>query len=197
MADAGRRLTAYIYIPSASGCPSSDTGIIITTNGTTGVWQIGLGSTTCILRLYNNSAQIGTDGATLSTDTWYRISIGYTVVASGNNEFRVYVNGTQSISVTNATLGATTGTQLFIGLATGSPGANKVIYFDDIYVDDSTALTDPGDIRVTDKLPNANGSANHNLFDTVIGSCTNRWDCTRILARSATHVLYTPRQILL
>jgi hypothetical protein len=45
-------------------------------------------------------------------------------------------------------------------IADAAFGANFVAYFSDIYVDNSTALTDPGDIRVTAKRPNANGTTN-------------------------------------
>jgi hypothetical protein len=53
-------------------------------------------------------------------------------------------------------------------------GANRTAWIDDIYIDDSSALTYPGDIKVTAKKPAAAGAAN--AFDTGIGAGANRWD---------------------
>jgi len=66
-----------------------------------------------------------------------------------------------------------------------APGANKVVYVRDIYADDSTALTDPGDIRVTAKRPAPN---NVNNFDTAVGANpANRWTNVNERALSETN----------
>lgn len=137
-----------------------------------GMWVTSAG----VLQLSTiDGANIGSNGSTLSTGVWYRISIAWTITSTTVNSFKLFVNGVQDITGTNATLSNVpdAGSYLIWGSRFGGVGASKVSHFDDFYWDDSNALTDPGDIHVTAKLPAAN---NVNTFDTAIGANpANRW----------------------
>jgi hypothetical protein len=78
----------------------------------------------------------------------------------------VWVNGVLDIDATDVTLSvATNGLYL--------TGSSATDYVDDIYVDDVSDLSFPGDIRVVAEKP---VSLNTNNADTLIGTGTNRYD---------------------
>lgn len=159
IADSGGRFSFYIYLVAL---PAANASII--SAGTP--FKIRL-STAGVIQLWNQTpAQIGTDGSTLSTGRWYRISLSYTITSTTINRFELFVDGVSSISITNATIGST-GTANF---TVGNIDTDTSLNFrsSDHYIDDSNSLTDTGDIWVTAKRPNANG--NTNGFTTQIGS---------------------------
>lgn len=165
LADAGSRISIYMYFVAL---PSATDGIWMLRTST-GLSVVNLRITSGgILQLWNNgaTAQIGTDGATLSTGVWYRISLAYTITSTTVNRFELFVDAVSSISVTNATL-TRTGTNRFL---IGNVDSDASISFrsSDHYIDNSNALTDPGNIWVTAKRPVSNGSTND--FTTQIGS---------------------------
>lgn len=165
LADAGSRISMYIYLVAL---PSSTTAIFSghTSTGTDNdVFQIKITSGG-VLQLFETTSQIGSNGATLSTGIWYRISIAYTITSTTVNRFEVFKDGVSTISVTNATITNQVGIYLFIG----NLALNSTLDFrsSDHYVDSSAALTDPGNIWVTAKRPNANGTTNG--FTTQIGA---------------------------
>jgi hypothetical protein len=164
--DTGSRVSFYVYLVAYGAGLGRQ--IFYTTVGS-GI-TIGFSlfvSNTGVLQLYNAVAnQIGSNGSTLSLNTWYRISLAYTITSSAVNRFEVFVNGVSDISVTNATLTNIGSTAINMGTATGN--ATLDFRFSDVYVDDSNSLTDTGDIWVTAKRPNANGTSNQ--FTTQIGA---------------------------
>lgn len=165
LADAGRRISFYIYL---NALPNASAAILIAFKSdiTTNVVDLFLTSGG-VLQLWDGaSAQIGTNGATLSTGQWYRISLAYTITSTSVNRFELFVNGVSSISITNATLTNTVTSVFGFGNASGNTILD--LRASDIYVDDSSALTDPGDIWVTAKRPNASGTLNE--WTTQIGS---------------------------
>lgn len=128
-------------------------------------------------------SQIGSDGPTLLLDTWYRISYTRRVFGRLANDFRVYVDGVLAIDVKNHTgfpvpSGSSTGflsaiRRVSFGFFTFYGGSLSSINFDDIYIDNSDSLEDPGDIRVINKKPNSNSTNN---FPVAIGSNpASRW----------------------
>jgi hypothetical protein len=164
MADTGTRMSFWIYLvalPSAA----ANFWTVSKSDDNTRVINFKL-TAAGKLQLFETTNQIGTDGATLATGTWYRISIAWTITSTTVNRFEVFVNGVSSISVTNATLTNT----LTNNFGIGNLGSNSTLDFrsSDHYIDDSNALTDPGNIWVTAKRPNANGTTNN--FNTQIGS---------------------------
>ena len=164
LANAGNRVSFYIYIvayPNATG----SIAYYSANSGTNSVVRLRMTSTG-VLQLWETSVQIGIDGTTLSLGVWYRISMAHTLASSTVNEFRVFRDGVLDISVTNATITNSTITTFNFG--NGSSNATFDARTSDHYVDDSTALTDPGNIWVTAKRPNANGTTNG--FTTQIGA---------------------------
>lgn len=163
-ADAGTRVSAYFYIVSL---PSSvNTNLIAHTNASSKAFSIVI-TPSGVLRVQNNSGtQIGSDGATLSTGTWYRISVAYTITSTTVNRIEIFVNGVSNISITNGTLSYTGNTTVTFGNVTSATGNS--IRMSDFYIDNSSSLTDPGNIWVTAKRPVSNGTTNG--FTTQIGS---------------------------
>ena len=164
ISDSGTRISLYTYF---NVLPSSSTNIV-------GVLTLFYGSifflritTGGVLQLVNNaSTQIGSNGATLSTGNWYRICISYTITSTTVFNIKVFVNGVSSITASSGTLGNTASSRFSIGNYTND--ANLDFRSSDHYVDNSSSLTDTGDIWVTAKRPNANGTTNG--FTTQIGS---------------------------
>lgn len=169
LADAGRRISGWFHF---SGTPAAlGTILNLVQSGGTSVGNIGL-NTSRQLELGLPSVHQGT-GATptvLTAGTWYRLSVSYVITNTTTFEFRVYLNGNLEISKANDETLVNVTTSILRVQSQGSLGANFKVYWDDIYVDDTADLTDPGDIRVTSKRPNANGSVN--TFDTTT-STTN------------------------
>jgi hypothetical protein len=162
--DTGTRISFYLYVnalPSALG-----TFAQILTSGV--VTCINFRMTTAgVLQLWNTvTAQIGADGPALATGRWYRISLAYTITSGSVNRLELSVDGNSAISITNATI-TNTSTSIFRFSNAGSNGTQDM-RVSDVYIDDSSSLTDPGDIWVTAKRPNANGTTNG--FTTQIGA---------------------------
>ncbi len=111
----------------------------------------------------------GNQGSTaLQAGVWYRISMAYTITSTSVNQFRVYLNGNLEYTSSNVFLSATGSNYIRMGLIADANGANKVQHMDDIYIDNGSDLSDPGEVHVTAKRPNANGAANQ--FTTQVGS---------------------------
>src|ERR1035437_5336425 len=157
--DSGTRISMYIYLVALP------TGTSVLFRPGTTVWQMKITSAG-VLQLFNATVQIGTNGATLSTGQWYRISIALTVTSTTVNRFEVFVDGVSSISVTNATLSGTGTSNFQIGNTSNDATLN--FRSSDHYIDNSNSLTDTGNILVTAKRPVSNGTTNG--FSTQIGS---------------------------
>lgn len=115
-------------------------------------------------------------GSTLSTDTWYRISFAWTVTSDTIYTVKQYLNGVLDATVANTgQLFASVPDTISCGWARNTDaGSNLSLHMKHFYFDDSSSLTDIGNVRVTAKRPIALGTAN--AFDTPIGSSTNRWE---------------------
>src|ERR1035437_979441 len=159
IADSGTRISIYIYL---NALPNATATFL---DDSSNRWRVRITSAG-VIQMWGNTAQIGTNGATLSTGVWYRISLAYTITSTTVNRFELFVNGVSSISITNATLNATGGNRPIIG----NLDTNLTLDFrsSDHYIDNSSSLTDPGNIWVTAKRPVANGTTNG--FSTQIGA---------------------------
>lgn len=172
LADAGRRVQVYIRVDA------------LPINGVTPILMIANQFSSEVIsvrltpggkiQLYANGVQIGSDGGTVSINTWYRLTLTYTITSTTVNTIKCWLGGANLISVTNATLGAVNSSDLYLGyLENAGNTSSQFLYLDDVTVDDSTANTDPGVLLVTCKHPAAN---NVNSFDTAIGANpANRW----------------------
>lgn len=165
------RLT-YYYRASIVG--GQDRIVIVQTPSTIGrrfALERTAGHTLQVRTGAGGGAQLGSNGSTLSLNTWYRIAIAWTVTDETTFTIKIYVNGVLDISTTNSgTLALNNDDN---ALVIGNTDVSGTTYVDDLYVDDATTLDDPGDIRVTTKLPASN---NVNQFTTAIGANpANRW----------------------
>jgi hypothetical protein len=163
LADTGTRISVYIYMVSL---PSGGDANVFSLNGSGGGALAFIRVKTTGVLYFSNAGgtQIGANGPTLSTGTWYRVCLSYTIAAQNVNRFEVFVDGVSKISVTNATLFFGTSLSRIGNIG----GSTQDFRFSDIYIDDSAALTDTGNIWVTAKRPNANGALNE--WTTQIGS---------------------------
>ncbi len=120
-----------------------------------------------VLQLFDTSSiQVGSNGSTLSADTDYRIAL---VLDDGSptQAIKVFLDEVEDISATGVDDGAGGLSFLDIGWI-DAPGSNRFVNVSHIYVDDVTDLSDPGDIRVTSKLPlNSGGTTD---WDTATGT---------------------------
>lgn len=162
--DAGSRLSFWIYLNALPGVSSAT--FARTRDVSANVVNSLQITTAGILQLMDGTpTQLGSNGPTLSTGQWYRISLVYTITSTTVNRFEVFVNGTSAISVTNATIIRTgTNNPLFGNISTNSVD----LRYSDFYIDNSSSLTDPGNIWVAAKRPFSNGTTNG--FTTQIGS---------------------------
>lgn len=164
LGDAGRRISSRYRFSSGSNANIFD----IQTSGALRVLLLTIFNNK--LRLQDSTNVIGADGATtLSVNTWYRISISYVLTATNSWRAKIYLNGVLELdrSNTDRTLIRVGSERLMLRSGTGAT-ANSNQWWDDIYVDDGSDYSDPGDIQVTSKRPLSNGTTNG--FTTQIGS---------------------------
>lgn len=165
VADTGARISTYFYFNALPAATSSFCNIR-KNDSTTNVVTLRVTSGG-VLQLWNQvTAQIGTNGPTLTAGVWYRISIAYTITSTSVNRFEVFVNGVSAISVTNATIATTGSSMVYFGNLTSASTLD--LRSSDHYIDDSNSLLDTGDVWVTAKRPFSNGTLNE--FTTQIGS---------------------------
>lgn len=166
-ADAGGRISVYYYFVAL---PTATASILSTEHAGDGAGILRVQITTAgVLQMATGDVktQIGTNGSTIPLNQWFRLCLAWTITNSTTNQIRLYKDSQLDISIGNATLSNTAGVDIQIGLGNG---ADTTIDFrtSDHYADNSTALTDIGDVMVTAKRPNANGTTNG--FTTQIGS---------------------------
>lgn len=164
VADAGARISAYFYIhayPSATATIMS-----VVTSASAGVVRVRI-TTAGVLSLTDASnVQLGSNGATLALNTWYRLCLSYTVTSTTINRFELFKDSVSTISVTNGTISNTVSNKVVFG--NGNANATLDMRSSDHYIDVSSTLDDTGDVWVTAKRPNANGTLNN--FSTQIGA---------------------------
>ncbi len=164
-ADAGTRVSFWFYVVALPGAGGSASIFRVADSSTNVVYSVQLLDTGA-MQIRDNSANVlgSWTSTSLSVATWYRISFAYTVTNATTNEFRGWLDSVLGISLSNVTLTHTVSEQIRLS----ANNASADVRFSDIYVDDSNSLIDPGDIRVTAKLPFADGTAVE--WTTQIGS---------------------------
>lgn len=110
--------------------------------------------------------QQGSNGSALTTGVWNRLCFAWTITSSTVNQLRLFLNGSLNITSTNGTLNQTGSADIQLG--NGNADLTLDMRASDYYVDNSTALSDPGNIWVTAKRPFTNGTTIG--FTTQIGS---------------------------
>lgn len=166
---------AYIRVPAY---PSTASSVMnLNWSGTSRVRMATNGA----LQLLNNAGtQVGSDSAVLAVDTWYMVEQAMMIQAgSGDDYIELRLNGVTVASTTTATQGTGTGTlQFTCGWNGTTPGANKVIYYDDVAVNDSTGGSQsswPGEGKVVMLLP-ISDNARASLWTGGTGGTTNLFD---------------------
>jgi hypothetical protein len=108
------------------------------------------------------------DGITvLPPNEYHRVGLSYVINGANDVDVNVYIDGVEELSLTGRnTFGQTSGPDLLYGWI-GQPGADRLCWFDQVYVDDGDDLGNPGPILMTAKLP---ASVNTNNFDTTGGT---------------------------
>lgn len=164
-ADSGGRISVYIYMKTL---PNATATIFATCQTTHANNVIRLRMTSAgVLQLQNSAgAQLGSNGSTLAVGKWYRVCMTWNITNTTTNSGRIFVNGVQDITFTNATLTFATSADTRFGNI--STNATQDMRISDIYIDNGTGNTDTGDVWVTAKRPFANGTTNN--FVTQIGS---------------------------
>lgn len=166
VADAGGRQSVYVYFNAYPNATSSIIDVL-TTGYNVGVLVLRMTSAG-VLQLFSSGVQLGTNGGTVTSGAWHRISFAYTVTSTTVYTFKAWLDGVLTLTVTNTGTLAGTGTaDILFGNVSGNTTLD--MRTSDHYMDNSSALTDPAsDVWVTAKRPVSNGTTNG--FTTQIGS---------------------------
>jgi hypothetical protein len=178
------RASVWLYVQNF---PASSASIIsIESAPSTNIFFLGLTSAGVLLISDGVGTTLSTGTAVCPTAAWFRVCLAWSISSLSVNSFAVYFNGSAigqpaANNVTMAAGGwpANAGRARFGWIS--APGGSRVIYVDDVYIDDTGGAIDVGSVRVTAKLP---ASLNTNSFSTLGGSGTNRWD--RVAERPVT-----------
>ncbi len=166
VADAGGRVSFYHYINALPNAVCSFSNIVVAGYGAA-ILVLRMTSAG-VLQLFSAGVQLGSNGATLVTGSWHRISYAFTVTSTTVFTFNCWVDGVLALAVSNTgTLAATGSGDVIVGNVSGN--ATFDYRSSDHYIDNSSALTDPApDIWVTAKRPFSNGTTTN--FTTQIGA---------------------------
>lgn len=158
--DSGSQMSFYFRI---SALPAADAVILqIQQAAGGGIANIFL-QTDGKLRFAPVGATAATGTTVLAANTWYRICISFYITNTTTFAFKTYVDGVLDSTANAGTLTRTT-SSIFKFALQSTVGANVDVWFDDIYCAtggaSSSSQPDTGNILVTAKRPNANGTTN-------------------------------------
>lgn len=165
LADAGTRISAYLRFTALTPGQTFDLFQILTASFALNVFEVSLTAANKLCIRDKNFATQATGTTVLAVNTDYRISIVYSITSASVNSVKVFINGVQEVTSTNITM--VTGSNI-LGMGLNTPLIATTMYLAHMYIDNSTAGTDPGDIHVTAKRPFSNGTTVG--FTTQIGS---------------------------
>jgi hypothetical protein len=170
--------SCWFYIPSATGLPTTTNRLVNFVNVSTLICAASLTPSGKIRLVDAAAAQIGSDSsATVTTDTWYHLSLATEINTGSTDHAEVQLNGVSVASTTTAALAEVAPTHIRIGFPV-SPGVSKVVYLDDIVINDdngSVHNTWPGDDKVVLLLPTADSARDAGWF-AGLSATTNLWD---------------------
>jgi hypothetical protein len=151
LADAGRRVSLWANFNTALALTQL---LQIQQAGGSVIGTLRLDASK-ILNFLDGGGITSKSGSTvLSDSTWYQIVLTYVFTSVSNYTIKVYLNNALELTVTQAdfTLTRVTSDTLWLGIIAA---VTATVNVDDVYIDDSAALTDLGAVRVTAKLPAA------------------------------------------
>lgn len=172
LADAGRSISVYCYMPVAPPNDGNPPTILqLLTAGGTVIGSLAVTSP----QQFTISAGGGTSTAgSWPVAQWFRITFAYFITSTTVYSMRVYADGISQFTRSNLlTLAATGSANLTLGVAGGGTNTNFLVYYSHIYVNDASDLSDTHDVTVTSKQA---VTLNTNSFDTLGGTGTNRYD---------------------
>lgn len=175
LADAGRRISVFVRW-EAFGTATAGYFLGVGDNGETN--DIFLLKTNSSGNIQLDSVGAGvtstTTGSTvLSLNTWYQVDLCYTITNATNWRCDVHLTtagGVTTTEISKSSAGSitiNTGSSVLV-LVAFQMGNSKSMWYDNIYIDDGATYAYPGNILVTAKRPNANGTTNG--FTTQIGA---------------------------
>lgn len=174
LADAGSAISCWVRFSSVA--PSVDTFWLIAATAGIGDDILGVGIDTSGHLVVNGIGQYANrqHGSTaLSANTWYRVTMAYVIASVSSWSVTVYLNGVSEVTMSNTqgNLSATATSALLCGVdaftLTNNVSSILTVWIDDIYVDNRTDKSDPGNISVTAKRPFDAG-----LSDALTGTGT-------------------------
>lgn len=167
LADAGRRCSFALRLSQVTTTPWA---LRFRNTSDQNVCVISVNSSVFTLAPTGATSVVGS--VTLSANAWYRVVVAFTITNTTTFKFVVMIY--DSADTLLETLTATAGTLTRTGadrfnMTVPSISTNPTsMWFDDLFIDDGADYLDPGNIRVTNKRPAANGTTNG--FTTQIGS---------------------------
>ena len=181
LADAGRRISFYFRF---SALPATSGVLFRVADATSNAVISGLVLSSGLLQNTPAGGTAVSGTAVLSVDTWYRVSISYTVTDLSTYQCKMYINGVLD-STSNAGTLTRQGSSVLRLIASSGWPIDTNVWYDNIVVDDGNDYTDIGNVLTTAKFPAAN---NVNDFDTAIGANpANRWTNVNELPLSVTN----------
>lgn len=169
--DSGSQFSSYWYFDTLAAA-SATAFISVQQAGGSSVFTIQMASTG-ILTVQPTGGTPASGTTVIAVNTFYRISVAYYITNTTTFQIRLYLNGVLEATANAGTLTRTTSSRVSFGPSSTYWGSGTVnIWLDNIYVAtggaSSAAQPDTGNILVTAKRPNANGTTNG--FTTQIGS---------------------------
>lgn len=167
LADTGRRISWRRRIDTAT--TGEDIILSVLTSAPLGIFNIRLTTGGQLTIHLASGTLLATGTKVLAVNTWYRLTLSYTITSTSVYSIQMYVDGVADVGIVNGTTLARTGSDhLTFTMGGGANAANAHSWVDDIYVDNGSDLLDTGNVRVAAKRPFANGTTNG--FSTQIGA---------------------------
>lgn len=169
LTDAGARISFWVLFDSTSFFANNSIVQLVNGNGQV-VAQVAIDTTGKVLLTPagGTSAQ-GT--TTIVANRWYRIGLSYRVTSLTDWAFCAYLNGVLEAHRTSSMSSETLpykDIHRFVLRMDGPAGGDLNGWFDDIYADDESNLSDTGSVVIVAKRPYADGVTNG--FTTQIGT---------------------------
>ncbi len=151
------------------------------------------------LQLWNevtgSEAQIGSDsGPTVAVDNWYRLELYGNITSGTSDQAELRLDG-QTVAASTQAFSDAGISDVYVGWL-GYPGASKIIYLDDLAINDDTGASQnswPGDGKIVYLNPVSDYYRNTE-WTAGAGATTNLWDAVNnnppsgVAAASATNV---------
>ena len=127
-------------------------------------------STSGVLGLEDGTGSSVDTGSTFIKDTWHHIVIAQDSGVADDPDVTVYFDESSDIVATNIQDNTSAAESFEIGWLEGSQGANIILNIAHVVINDDADEVNPGDLRVTAKLPLNSGGTNG--WDGNIGTPT-------------------------